>query len=113
MFALLGLDPAVLLSLALVFVLLVGATLALDSPRGRAQLRRFVWFRRFELLPPAELRHRGLIAVGFGVCCFAAVLTLRLFPPVGVWSAVGLASLAVIGVTLGAAMLERAGQLEG
>jgi hypothetical protein len=112
MIVLLGLDPAVLIALALVFALLVGAAILLDSERGRSLLRRSPWFRRFELLPPSELRHRGLIALGFGVCCFAALVTLKLFDPVSRWTAVTVATLAVASITFGAALMERAGTLE-
>jgi hypothetical protein len=112
MIVLLGLDPTVLLGLALIFALLVGAALVLDSERGRALLRRSPWFRRFESLPPTELRHHGLITLGFGVCCFAALVTLKLFGPVSSRSALILATLAVASITLGAALMERASALE-
>ncbi len=112
MIGLFGINTAVLLGLALIFTLLLAAALGLESERGRAFLRRFVWFRRFELLAPSELRYRGMISLGFGVCCFAALLTLKLFAPVPLWSALTLATMAIIAVTLGAALLERAAGLE-
>ena len=114
MFGLLASSTGPLLALGLLFLLLVGGTLALESDQVRALLRRYAWYRRFELLPPSELRFRGLVSLGTGVCCFAALLTLKLFvPEVGVWSALALGMFCVVAVTLGAALLERAAYLEG
>jgi hypothetical protein len=114
MFGFLATSTGALLALGLLFLLLVGGTLALESEQTRALLRRFAWYRRFELLPPAELRFRGLVALGAGVCSFAALLTLKLFvPEVGVWSALALGMLCVVAITLGAALLERAAHLDG
>jgi hypothetical protein len=94
--------------LALLLLVLAGLALGLESSEGRAFLRRFAWVRRFERLHPTDLRFRGLLTLGVGVCCFAALLTLRLFAPVPPWTAVTLATLAVVAITLGAALLERA-----
>jgi hypothetical protein len=66
------------------------------------------WFHRFVQLPQSELRHRGMIAIGVGVCCFAALLTLKIFAPVPLWVALFFASAAVASITLGAVLLERA-----
>lgn len=112
MIAIFASNTAVLLGAAVVFALLIAAVIGLDSERGRALMRRFVWFRRLELLSPSELRYRGLISVGFGICCFAALLTLKLFEPVPLWSALTLGLMAVVAVTLGAAFLERAAMLD-
>jgi hypothetical protein len=70
--------------------------------------RLIAWFNRFTQLPPSELRHRGMIAVGVGVCCFAALLTLKLFAPVPMWCALIFGIGAVVSITLGAVLLERA-----
>ena len=105
---------AALAVLALVFLLLIGVALALESDLAQTELRRFAWYRRFELLSPADLRFRGLVSLGIGLCSFAALLTLELFvPEVSVWPALALGISAVIVVTLGAALLERAAHLEG
>lgn len=114
MLGLLATTTAALIVLALLFALLVAAGLVLESERGLAYLRRQLWFRRFEMLPPSELRHRGLISLGFGICSFAAILTLKLLAPAtGVWTALALGVMTVIAITLGAALLERAAGLEG
>lgn len=103
-----------LIALGLLFVILIGGALALETDGARAMLQRFAWYQRFEILGPAELRMRGLVSLGFGICSFAALLTLKLFvPDVGVWSALALGMLSVIAVTLGAALLERAAYLDG
>ncbi|PRP90678.1 hypothetical protein ENSA5_62560 [Enhygromyxa salina] len=103
-----------LIALAVVFVVLVGATLALESEQAQAHLAGFAWYQRFELLRPADLRFRGLVSLGVGLCSFAALLTLKLFvPDVSAWSALALASLSVVAITLGAAFLERAAHLDG
>ncbi|KIG17429.1 hypothetical protein DB30_03348 [Enhygromyxa salina] len=100
--------------MALVFVLLIGSALAFDTEFAQAQLRRHLWYRRFELLPPAELRFRGMVALGVGLCTFAALLTLELLAPgAGPWPALALGILAVVTVTLGAALLERAAHRDG
>ncbi len=111
MIALLGHNPAIVIGLALLFALLVAVAVGLESDRGRALLRRSAWFRRLELLNASELRYRGLISLGFGICCFGALLTLKLFEPVSLWSALTLGIMAVVSVTLGAAFLERAAGL--
>lgn len=108
MIAIFGVSPTQLIGLALLFASLIGAVLALDTARGRELLRRFAWFRRFELLGPSELRYRGMIMLGLGVCCFAALVTLRLFDPVSPWPALALSIAAVVAITLGAVFFERA-----
>ena len=113
MFGLLALPLGSLVALALLFLVLVGAALALENPRAKANLRRMAWYRRFELLPPAELRFRGMVSLGVGVCCFAALLTLKLFAPVSAWAATLLGLACVTAVTFGAAMLERAATMQG
>lgn len=114
MLGLLASTTGALIALALVFSILIGGALALDNPQVQAQLRRMPWYQRFEALQPADLRFRGLVCLGLGLCSFAALLTLKLFvPEVSVWSALALGTLAVVTVTLGAAFLERAAALEG
>jgi len=114
MIGLLTSSTGALLTLAVVFALLVGAVVALDNVEVQRQLRRYSWFRRFEQLGPSDLRYRGMISLGLGLCGFAALLTLRLlFPGTGVWPALALGLLTVVAVTLGAALLERAAYLEG
>ena len=114
MIGILANTSAALIALAVVFLTLVGGALALDNPQVQAQLRRLPWYQRFEMLPPHELRFRGLVSLGLGLCSFAALLTLKLFvPQVGVWSALALGTLCVVAITLGAAFLERAAALEG
>jgi hypothetical protein len=104
---------AALLVLVLLFATLVGAVLMLESEHGLALLRRQAWFRRFEQLPPSELRYRGLTSLGFGLCSFAAILTLRLLvPEVGVWTGLALGVISVVAITMGAALLERAAHLD-
>ncbi|WP_146158427.1 hypothetical protein [Enhygromyxa salina] len=104
-------STSALIVLALVFVVLIGSALAFDTEIAQSQLRRYLWYRRFELLPASELRFRGMIAIGVGLCTFAALLTLELLAPgVGTWAALMLGILAVVAITLGAALLERAGQ---
>src|SRR5690242_11889860 len=113
MLGLLATTTAALFVLALLFATLVGAVVLLESDRGLAMLRRQAWFRQFEMLPPSELRHRGLISLGFGLCCFAAILTLKLLAPAtGVWTALALGTICVIAITMGAALLERAAHLD-
>jgi voltage-gated potassium channel Kch len=101
-----------LIGLALVVATIFSAAMVVDTDRGRAQLRRFAWFRRFELLPPAELRYRGMVMLGAGICCFAALLTLGLLGPVSRGSALVMGIATVFAITLGAALLERAANLE-
>jgi hypothetical protein len=114
MLGILANSSSALIVLALVFVVLIGGALALDTEIARTQLRRYLWYRRFELLPPAELRFRGMVSLGVGLCTFAALLTLELLmPAVGLWPALALGIGAVVAVTLGAALLERAAQRDG
>jgi hypothetical protein len=104
---------AALIVLALLFATLLGAVLALESEQGLALLRRQAWFRHLELLSPAELRYRGLVSLGFGLCAFAAILTLKLLvPELGMWAALALALISVVSITMGAALLERAAHLD-
>ncbi|HLT38305.1 MAG TPA: hypothetical protein VK034_18595 [Enhygromyxa sp.] len=109
MIAIFGLKPGVLIGLVLLFALLLAAAIGLENEHTLARLRRFAWYRRFERWRPTELRYRGMITLGVGVCCFAALLTLQLFKPVPMWMAMALGIMAVVAVTLGAALLERAG----
>lgn len=112
MLGLLATTTGALLVLGLLFAALIGVALTLESERGLALLRRRAWFRRFEQLSPAELRYRGMISLGFGLCSFAAILTLKLLvPEFGVWGGLSLAVIAVVAITMGAALLERAGLL--
>lgn len=114
MLGILANSTGALIVLGLVFVLLIGGALALDTEIAQTQLRRYIWYRRFEVLNPAELRFRGMASLGLGLCSFAALLTLELLVPnVGLWSALMLGILSVVAVTLGAALLERAAQREG
>ncbi len=113
MLGLLATSTAALVVLALLFATLAAGVLALDSDRGMALLRRQAWYRRFEMLPPTELRYRGLISLGFGICSFAAILTLKLvIPETGVWTAMTLGTISVVAITMGAALLERAEHLD-
>lgn len=119
LFALLARSTAILLFAAL-FLVLVGLALTFESARGLAWLRRHAWFRRFETLPPRELRYRGMVSLGLGLCCFAAMLTVELILPgtpvhrwFSPWGSIGLGVIAVAAITLGAAFLERAASLEG
>ena len=114
MIGILANTSAALIALAVVFLSLVGGALALENPQVQARLRRLAWYQRFEMLQPHELRYRGLVSLGLGLCSFAALLTLKLFvPEVSVWSALTLGTLCVVAVTLGAAFLERDAALEG
>jgi hypothetical protein len=113
MLGLLATTTTALFLLGLLFAALVGAALTLESERGLALLRRQAWFRQFEQLSPPELRYRGLVSLGFGVCSFAAILTLKLLmPEFGVGAGLSLAVIAVIAITMGAALLERAAHLD-
>jgi hypothetical protein len=113
MLGLLATTTTALFVLGLLFAALVGAALMLESERGLALLRRQAWFRRFEQLSPAELRYRGLVSLGFGLCSFAAILTLKLLvPELGVGAGLTLAIIAVVAITMGAALLERAAHLD-
>jgi hypothetical protein len=113
MLALLATTTTALFVLGLLFAALVGAALTLESERGLALLRRQAWFRRFEQLGPAELRYRGMVSLGFGLCSFAAILTLKLLvPEFGVGAGLTLAIIAVVAITMGAALLERAAHLD-
>ena len=109
MIAIFAHDVAVLIGLVLVVALVIAVALAFENDQLRVRLRRFAWFRRLELLPPSELRYRGMVSLGVGICCFAALMTLQLFQPVPTWTALTLGIMAVLAVTLGAALLERAG----
>ena len=114
MIGLLASSTGALLTLAVVFALLVGAVIALESPEVQRWLRRYPGFRRFEQLSPAELRYRGMLSLGLGICGFAALVTLRLlFPATGVWTALAFGLFTVVAVTVGAALLERAAHLDG
>ena len=113
MFGLLALPLGSLITLALLFLVLIGVALAMENPQVKGSLRRTEWFRRFEALPPSELRFRGMVSLGVGVCCFAALLTLKLFAPVSAWAATLLGVACVCAVTLGAALLERAASIQG
>lgn len=113
MLGLLATTTTALFVLGLLFATLLGAALALESESGLALLRRQAWFRRFEQLRPAELRYRGFISLGFGLCSFAAILTLNLLvPDFGVSAGLSLAVIAVVAITMGAALLERAAHLD-
>jgi hypothetical protein len=113
MLGLLATTTTALFVLGLLFATLVGAAVTLESERGLALLRRQAWFRRFEQLGPAELRYRGLVSLGFGLCSFAAILTLKLLvPELGVGAGLTLAIIAVVAITMGAALLERAAHLD-
>jgi hypothetical protein len=106
-------STAALLVLGLLFATLVGAVLALENERALALLRRQAWFRHLELLPPTELRNRGIVSLGFGVCSFAAILTLKLLvPESSAWAALALGVMCVVAITMGAALLERAAHLD-
>ena len=113
MLGILATTTGALVVLALLFATLVAGVVALESERGLAWLRRQAWFRRFEMLPPPELRYRGLVSLGFGICSFAAILTLKLLiPDVGVWTALALGIICVVAITMGAALLERAAHID-
>lgn len=111
MIAIFAFNTGVFLSLALLLVLLVGAALSLESEQGRELWRGFRWFRQLEQLRPADLHLRGLVSLGVGICCFAALLTLKLFAPIPAWSVLLLGALTVLAITIGAAFLERAARL--
>jgi hypothetical protein len=113
MLGLLATTTTALFVLGLLFATLVGVTLTLESERGLALLRRQAWYRRFEQIGPAELRYRGFISIGLGLCSFAAILTLKLLvPQFGVGAGLSLAVIAVVAITMGAALLERAAHLD-
>lgn len=113
MLGLLATTTFALFVLGLLFATMVGAVLALENDSTLALLRRQAWFRRFEQIGPAELRYRGLISLGFGLCSFAAILTLKLLmPEFGVGAGLSLAVIAVVAITMGAALLERAAHLD-
>ncbi len=110
--------PPVLLFLTLTFALLVALTLAERGP-GRHWLHQREWFHRMQLLSPAELRTRGLLAFGTAILSFALMLTLRLIlidTPIGRWlwplAAMPLAVMSVGAISLGAALYERAARIE-
>ena len=104
---------AAMIILALVFLVLVGAVIILDTPAAKRYLRQQAWYRRFEQLPPRELRFRGLVSIGVGMCSFATLLTLKLLFPATSWiTALSFGILTVVAVTLGAALLERAAMLD-
>lgn len=113
MLALLIQSATSVLLLALVFGVLIGAVFVLDNAEVRRLLRRQPvvgpWFLRFEAMSPAQLRFAGMVALGSGVCSFAALLTLRLlFPGANGSLALALGVLTVAFITGGAALLERA-----
>lgn len=113
MLGLLATTTAALLVLVLLFATFIGALGLFGTERGLALLRRQAWFRRFEMLPPSELRFRGMVSLGFGICCFAAILTLKLFvPEASVGAALALGIISVVAITMGAALLERAAHLD-
>ena len=113
MLGILATSTAALLVLGLLFATLVMAMLALENERGLALLRRQAWFRHLEMLRPPELRYRGLVSIGFGVCSFAAILTLKLLmPESSMWPALALGVMCVVAITMGAALLERAAHLD-
>jgi hypothetical protein len=113
MLGILATTTTALLVLALLFATLLGAVLALESERGLALLRRQAWFRRIEMQSPAELRYHGLVSLGFGLCSFAAILTLKLLMPgLGIWAGLALGVISVVAITMGAALLERAAHLD-
>lgn len=99
-----------LLVFGLVITALIVSVIGLESEQTRAYLRRQPWFRRFEQLGPSELRFRGMVSLGVGLCLFGALLSLRLWPDVGLWPALALGVLSIVAITLGAALLERAEQ---
>jgi hypothetical protein len=103
-----GVFLGLVLLFLLLFLLLFGAALSLESEQGRELWRGFRWFRQLEQLRPAELHFRGMVSLGAGICCFAALLTLKLFAPIPAWSALLLGALTVLAITIGAAFLERA-----
>ena len=97
-----------IIALLLLFGLLILAAIQLDTPQGRTLLRRFAWFRRFEQLPAHERHHRGTVALGLGVCCFAALLTLKLFEPAPRWLGTMLAIATVVLITAAAGLYSSA-----
>ena len=121
MFAILAKHPGFVVALAAMLVMIVASAFAADNERAQTWLRRFVWYRRLLALGPAQLRFRGLVTLGAGVCCFAALLTLLLLVPdhsplrgwLTSWGTLALGSLSVATITAGAALLERAAQLDG
>ena len=94
-----------IIALALLFGLLIFAAIGFETGRARPLLRNFAWFRRLEQLPAHELRHRGTIALGLGICCFAALLTLQLFGAPPRWLVMMLAVATVMLVTLAAGLM--------
>lgn len=118
MIAIFGLSTTILVGLALLFLLFVSAALASKTQSGRELQQRALrsavgWLRHLKALRPSDLRFRGMVSLGLGICSFAALVTLKLFAPVPFWSALTLAALTVGLIILGAAFLERAAELEG
>lgn len=110
----------IVVSFALLFVLIVAVALSFETNRAQLHLRRYAWYRHLELLEPPELRFRGMVAMGLGVCSFAAMLTLELVlrgtplhDLLSPWFTLGLGMSAVLSLTLGAAFMERAALLDG
>ena len=114
MLGLLANTTGALIALALVFTLLIGAVLAIDHPEVKRVLCQLEPYRRFERLAPVELRFRGMVSLGIGMCSFAMLLTLKLIlPDMSVGAALSFGVLTVVAVTVGAALLERAAHLDG
>jgi hypothetical protein len=113
MLGILATTTVALIVLGLLFATMLAAVLAFESEQGLALLRRQAWFRQLELLPPPELRYRGLVSLGVGLCSFAAILTLKLLvPEFGIWAGLALGVMSVVAITMGAALLERAAHLD-
>ncbi|NVB41435.1 hypothetical protein G6O69_26590 [Pseudenhygromyxa sp. WMMC2535] len=111
---------AIVLIFAGIFVLIVAAALSLERPRVQAALARVPQYRRLQLLGPGELRYRGMVSLGLGLCSLAAMLTVELLladTPVHAWlspwGSISLGLIAVVATTIGAAFLERAAHLDG
>lgn len=114
-----GRGPAVAL-LAGLFLLLALLGWASHSAEAQAMLRRQAWYRQLEALDARDLRFYGMVCLGFGLCCFAAMLTLEYLLPgtplhrwLSPWFSFTLALSAVFSVTAGASCLERAAHLDG